>query len=438
MCHKILLFFLALCLLPARLLAVEVQEVRSSGVTAWLVEEHTLPLLAVRVLFTEAGATSDPAGREGRAMMATDLLLEGAGGYDALAFNRALEEHAIRLAVHTDEDLLSVSMQTLGEHRDTAFALLREMLNRPRFAPDALERVRRKALTGLQQLRQEPSYLLGRALKENAFPGHPYGRPEEGTEASLARLTRDDFTQYAKRYFTRGNLIVAVAGDISPEALARLLDDTFGMLPAAFAPSYAAPHAPPLRGGQHVAPFAIPQTQVAFALPGVARDDPAYFDAHVLNYLLGGGGLTSRLGKEIREKRGLAYGATSHLELLRHGALLVGNFSTRNPQAGEALAVMRQAIEELLAHGITTSELEDAKRYLTGSFVLGLDTNREVATLLATMQFYGLGRDYIDRRAQMIEAVTTESVARMAQRLLDISHLLVVMVGQPEGIEHAP
>lgn len=430
---------LCLLLLPLPALAGAVQEVRgSAGITAWVAEEHTQPLISLRIAFKNAGSAQDPDGKEGRAQLAAELLPEGAGSHDALTLNTLLEEHAIKLSVDADDDMLTLTLDTLSEHRDLAFALLGDILTRPRFDQDALARARRAALTGLKQSRQDPDWLLARAVSEAAFHGHPYARDAQGTEASLKALRREDFVTYAKRYLTRENMVISVAGDITPEMLSSLLDKHLSALPAGLRQEAIIPEVEiPAKGVQRVVPLDIPQTMVAFVLPGLKREDADYITAYVMNYVIGGATLTSRLGREIREKRGLAYGASTQLSPQFHAATLMGGFSTRSAQAGEAAKVMRQTLADIAANGVTEAELDDAKRFLTGSFVMGLDTNRELAGMMQTMQIHGLGKDYMDSRNAKVNAVTREQVNRMAARLLALPRMIVVMVGKPEGVEHA-
>lgn len=422
-------------------LAVEVKEVKTpGGLTAWLVEEHSLPMLSARFAFRDAGSSADPKGKEGRAILTTELMFEGAGARDALAFNEALEEKAVRLSINADADLFSAQLQTLTEHRDAAFALLSDALTKPRFEPAAIERTRARALAFIKAQEENPGHALERAFNEAAFPGHPYSRPEEGTQASVRHMRKEDFAAFTRRYLTRENLIIAVAGDITPEQLAPLLDKSFASLPARFEPEAKIEQ---ITIPQATKPIMvtrdIPQTMVVFGLQGIPRDDKDYIAAFVMNQVLGGGGLNSRLGKEIREKRGLTYGISTENAPMLHGALWQGSFATRAEQAKAALDATRELIRDFAAGGPTDEELSDARKYLTGSFMLNIDSNREITSYLISMQLYALGRDYLDKRNAMIDAVTKEDVKRVAARLLKADAMTVVVVGKPDaGGEKSP
>lgn len=432
---------LPLCLWAIPAMATPVQEIKTpGGFTAWLIEERAVPALAVTVAFKEAGSARDEAGKEGRAALLAQLLLEGAGEMNAQAFTTALDERAIRMRFSADEDLFRGSMDTLSEMRDEAFRLLAAALAAPRFDPDAIERAQEKARTDLAEMMESPGYILNRAFREQAFPGHPYGRAPYGTPESIAALTREDFEAFRKTHLTRENLLIAVVGDITAGDLVALLDKHLAGLPGRFTPAGSIPDVtvPPPPAQPAKIARDIPQTLVMFGTQGLKRSDPRYLDAHVLNHILGGGGsLVSRLGQEIREKRGLAYYASSDLDPMLHGALLEGSFATRNDAVGEAVDVLRGTIRDVHEKGVTEKELEDAKRYIIGSFPLGLDSNREVAGFLIAMQLHGLGRDYLDRRNALMEKVALKDVNALAHALLDPARLHVVMVGNPKDDSEA-
>ncbi len=433
---KLLLVLFLFLAAPAY--AVEIKEVKSpGGLTAWMVEEHALPLVHFRALFKNAGASYDPPGKEGRAMLVTELMLEGAGERDALAFIKTLEEHAIRFSVNVDEDFFTVTFSTLSENKALAFSLLNDMLLKPRMEAASIERVQQKALAGLKQLEQDPFYLQQRGLAEAVYGTHPYAQTQEGTAATIKSLGKKDFLDFMNRHLARENLQISVAGDITPVELESFMDKTFGALPEKTNPARSVEEATlPEKASERVIAFDIPQTFVAFSMPGIKRTDPDYLVAHMMNYLLGGG-MSSRLSKEIREDRGLTYGVSSGLNPMPHAATLTGQFSTRNEQAKEAVSILRATLRKYAEEGVTEEELADAKRYLTGSFVLSLDTNRELTSLLSTMQLYQLGMDYIDKRNALLAAITTEQVNAMAKKLVDTNRMTVVLVGKPGGIGSA-
>lgn len=427
-------FVAALFLFLQPALATEVREVVTpGGFKAWLVEEHSVPLLAVRIAFKESGYAHDKPGLEGRSNMVAALLGEGAGDLDSRAFNEALEAHAIELTSSADEDQIDVLLETLSEHKDKAFSYLGMALAKPRFDSSAIDRVKSQSLAWLVQKEQEPGYALQRAWQKLAYGDHPYGRAQIGTESGIRALDHGDLATFAKKHLTKENIIIAAVGDISPEELSRLLDAYLAELPQRFEPDVTVPEFTLPAGSNEpvIIAFDIPQTMVMFGANGLKRRDPDYFAAYVMNHLLGGGGsLTARLGEEIREKRGLAYSVYSGLNPMRHAASWHGGFATRNDQAHAALDVLRATLRTFVDQGPGAKELADAKRYVMDSFVLNLDSNAEIAAFLINMQINELGIDYFNRRNALVEAVRKEDVHAMARRLIDPDKLLVAMVGK--------
>lgn len=420
---------------PAAAQQLDVQSVPlGGGAEAWLVESHDVPTITVKLAFRDAGGTSDTAGKEGRAMLLASLLNEGAGELDALAYNRALEDHAIHLGFSADDDLLTVNLETLSEHAGKAFELLGLALAKPRFDDDAIARMKASMHSNLRQMEEQPRYAASKALAKAVFGSHPYANPTEGTHGGIDAITKADLQDQLQRYVTKGNLMMSVVGDVDAAGLKALADKHLAGLPVEFRPRHAVPQLTPKALGQTlVERRSIPQTVLLFAGPGIPRGDKDFYVAYVLNHLLGGGTLTSKLGDEIREQRGLAYYAYSRLQPMDHGELLVGGFGTRNEQAAEALRVMMQTLRATQEGDITQAEVDEAKSYITGAFPLTLSSNGGIASMLLVMQRFHLGKDYLAERNALIGAVTREDIIRVAKRLVQPDQLVVVGVGDPQG-----
>lgn len=418
--------------------ATDVERVVSpGGVEAWLVEEHSIPLIATEFAF-RGGSALDPPGKEGLAAMVSYLLDEGADDLDAQAFQERLADLAIRMSFEAGLDVFRGTLQTLTENRDTAFSLLKLALTEPSFDEDAVERIRQQMLVDRARAAEDPGEMAERTWFATAFPDHPYGRDPRGTTESLKRIGVEDLRAFVGRRLARDNLVIGVVGDIAAEELALLLDQTFGALPAAAAP-VAIPEARPAGQGRTlVVRKEIPQSVVAFGKEGIKRGDPDFYAAYVLNYVLGGGGFSSRLTEELREKRGLAYSVYSYLYPLDHAGLYLGGVATRNERVAESIELIRGEFGRLYRDGVTKAELAAAKTYLTGSFPLRLDSNRRIAGLLVSMRLDELGIDYIDRRNGYVEAVERADVDRVARRLASPDGLTFVVVGEPEGVEPTP
>ena len=410
--------------------AVDIQAVTSpTGMEAWLVEDHTIPLIAVSFAFV-GGASQDPAGKAGLANLMAVTLDEGAGDLDSEAFQARLEDLSIGLSFDAGLDTFAGSLRTLVENRDEAVRLLRLALTEPRFDPEPVARMREQLLTRIRARERNPGEIAGNALMEAAFAGHAYSRPVEGTPESLAAITADDLRAFHRRVLARDNLRVAVVGAIDGPTLAAMLDQMFAALPAA-ADTEPVAEAPPLASARVDVDMAIPQSEIRIAAPGVKRDDPDYIPAYVAAFLLGGGGPGSRLYDEVRARRGLAYAISLGLSTLDHGGLVSGGTSTRADQADDVLALVEAEIALFAAVGPTADELAKAKAYLIGSYPLRFRTSSQIARRLLGIQLDRLGIDYVDRRSGLIAAVTVEEVRAAAQRLFGDGRLIVVRVGRP-------
>ena len=407
--------------------------VTPAGIEAWLVRDDMLPMLSLQ-FGIKGGANQDPTDKPGVASFAASLLDEGAGDLDARAFQERLEAHAIGLSFSAARDTLRGSIRTLIENRDEAFELLRLALTEPRFDADAIERVRAGMLAGLRRQSTSPGDIVSLRWFARAFPNHPYGRPVQGTLDSVPKITVEDLKRYVGQVLARSTLKIAVVGAIDAATLAALIDKAFGALPAEPKLALIAEIAPEGLGSREVIDLDVPQTFIAFGGAGLKRSDPDFIAAYVLNHILGGGSFSSRLYREIREKRGLAYSVYSYLAPFTYAGLFMGNVSTRNDRAAESLAVITEEIRRIAADGPTTEELEKAKNYLVGSYALRFDTSGKIAGQLLEIQLEDLGIDYIDRRNGLVVAVTAEDVRRAAKRFLSDDRLLVTLVGRPLGV----
>ena len=409
-----------------------VQEVVSGcGVRALLITERSVPFLSL-ALYARGGAATDPTGLSGAAYMAAGLLDEGAGPYDSKGFRQELEDHAIRLSFDVDRDGFSGDLKTLTQNREHAFELLRLAVCEPRFDEEPVERIRSQILVEIRRRETEPDYLASRAWFQAAFGDHAYGRPTRGAADSIAAIPTDTLREVARRQLTRNELLVGVAGDIEADELAALLDRTFGELPAEAELEATAAVAPQV-GDTNVTRLAIPQSVVIFGHAGIARHDPDYYAAYTVNHILGGGGFSSRLMEEVREKRGLAYGVSSQLYDLEASPLWLGSVATSNERVAQSLSLVRSEVARMAVGEIEPADLADAKTYLTGSFPLRLTTNDQTAKMLVNMLVHELGTDFLERRNEHIEAVDLDAARRTANRLFT-GELLVSVVGSPEGL----
>ena len=429
-----LVFALAATPLPAHATTIQ-RVVSSGGIEAWLVQEPAVPLIAVDFAFS-GGSAQDAPGKGGTANLVASLLDEGAGDLDSKAFADRLERKAIEMNFYAWRDNLGGSMRTLTENRDEAFDMLRLALTAPRFDPSDVELNRAQILSQLRRQSTDPGDIASRRWWETAFEGHPYGRPVDGTQETVPNITIGDLKSYAHRVLARQKLKIAVVGDIDAETLKTLLDRVFGALPAKPDLAPVANVTPQGLGRTITVSLDVPQAVIDFGCPGIARHDPDFMAAYLVNHILGGGSLDSRLYQEVREKRGLAYSVSNSLIWLDHSSLFLGGTATRADRAGETLDLVQKEIHRFAEQGPTAAELAEAKSYVTSSFALNLDTSTKIASLLVQLQLDNLGVDYFQRRSAMIDAVTLDDARRVAKRLLD-DGMLVTVVGKAEGVASA-
>jgi zinc protease len=421
-------FAAALVCTPA-LAATKIERVVSpGGIEAWLVREPAVPLIAMDFAM-QGGANQDPEEKPGVGHMMASLLDEGAGDLDARAFQERMDRSAVELNFRVQRDEFRGSLRILREKMDEGVELLRLALNAPRFDADAIERNREQMLTALRRETTNPNDIGNRLWWRTAFPDHPYGRPLNGTLDSVPLISRNDLRAYAANVFARDKLKIGVVGDIDAATLGPLLDKVFGTLPARGNLTAVAPVRMDAAGRRIFVDLKVPQAVLNFGGAGIARKDPEFIPAFILNHIMGGGSFSSRLYKEVREKRGLVYGVYTYLLPLDETALLMGGTQTRADKADETLDLIQSEIKQLIESGPSAEELEKAKSYLKGGYALNFDTSAKIAGQLVQIQLDDLGIDYIERRNGLIDKVTLDDIKRVAKRLLD-GGILVTVVGR--------
>jgi zinc protease len=403
------------------------------GVTLWLVESYAVPLVSLEFAI-RGGSAQDPPGKAGLGMLLAGLLDEGAGDLDAQAFQRALDEKAIEISFHSDRDAMSGRMRTLVKNLDRAAELLRLAINQPRFDEEPFIRVRENANARLRHDANDPGSMAAKAWKANAFPDHPYGQPTDGALDSLALIERADLAAAAKRLLARDQLVVAVVGAIDEKSAGDLVDKAFADLPAKADLKPVAAAAFAGLGTIDVIPLDVPQSTIRFGRPGLMRDDPDYIASVVASHVLGGSGnMTSRLFREVREKRGLAYTVFGNFYAYDHGAYYYGGTTTKNERARESFDVAAHEIRDVALKGLSEEELEKGKTYLIGSYPLRFDTSVKIAAQLVHIQLEGRSPEWLVERNIEIAAVTGESLKRAAERAFGDGSLYTTVVGKPEG-----
>ncbi len=434
-CRALVAAFAGLCsvFFCASASAAVERVVSPGGIEAWLIEDHTNPLISLAIGF-HGGSALDPASKEGMAYLMSGLLDEGAGDLDSDAFQAKLADLGIDFSFEANSDSFTGQIRMLTAHRDEAFSLLHLALTRPRIDAAPLARIRGQVLAIIASEAGNPDNVAAQAWFRMMFAGHTYAQLAKGTAKTLNAITGTDLRNFARNRFGRDQLRIAVVGDIDKADLARLLDQSFGDLPA-HAASPALPEAPPPGpGGIAVMGRDLNQSIVVFGEAGIKRGDPDFYAAALLDDILGGGDFSSRLTRELRIKRGFVYSISTDLIILDHGGLLSGSFSTKNASAAEAIDLTRSEWQKMGELGPTAAELADAKTHLIGAYPLRFDSTQNAASALLSIELANLPIDYVDKRAGYLDAVSLDDARRVARRLYHAQNLRFLVMGRPTGV----
>ena len=414
--------------------AVNVDVVTSpGGLKFWLVPSYAVPLVSLEFAM-RGGAAQDPAAKAELGALTAALLDEGAGDLNSQAFHRALDEKAVEMSFHCDRDHSSGRMRTLTKNLDRAAELLRLAVNAPRFDEEPFERVREHMNARLRHDANDPATLANRNWKAKSFPHHPYGQPADGTLETLARIEQADLVDAARRGIARDQLLIAVVGAIDEKDAAAIVDKAFADLPARGKLKPVAEAAFVGLGAIEKVDLDVPQSTIRFGRPALKRDDPDFIPSVVAAHVLGGSGsMTSRLFREVREKRGLAYTVFGTFYSLEHGAYFYGGTTTKNERARKSFDVASAEIRDVALNGLNEEELEKGKTYLIGSYPLRFDTSAKIASQFVHIQLERREPEWLVERDREIGAVTMASVKRAAHRAFGDGSLHTTVVGRPEG-----
>lgn len=407
--------------------ALDIESVTSEkGLTAWLVEDRAVPVVSIQFSIG-GGTTQDPEGKEGLANLMTGLFDEGAGDFDSNAFQSRLDAIGAEMAFSANRDRMRGSMKVLAENSNEAFNLLALAVQKPRFDDEAINRIREQLVAELKASEKDPKTIAQNRLLTLIYGKHPYGRRSEGTPETLKRINREDLVNAHQAMFARNNIHIGIVGPVSRDEAAKIIDKIFGDLPEK-ADLKTIEEAKLNLGGMANVNYDLPQTSLMLVYPGIKRSDPDFFAAYLMNYVLGGPGLTSRLFAEVREKRGLAYTVGSSLMVYDHSATLAVSTGTRSSEAQKTLSTIRNEVKRMADEGVSEQELDDAKSYVIGSYaVQNMGSSSAIAATLVGLQDEKLPIDYIDKRRSLIEAVTRDQVKAIAEKLLRQEPALLVI-----------
>lgn len=409
------------------------QFVTPGGVSVWLVEEPSIPILSLRMAW-QAGRTNDPEGMEGLTNAMVYHMNEGAGDLEAQAFFKRMEELNMSFSCSASNESTFCNSSMLTENAADSFDMIALAFAEPRFDDGPFERYQREQEVSLQTRETNAQYLASRARIEALYPDHPYAR--NTSAESLASITQDAMRAQKDLLMVQEGMLVTAVGAISPEELAPLIDKAVAGLPEQ---SETVEPETVVLAEPAAAPITVelpqPQSLVTFAAPAMTREDPDFYTAVVLNYTFGGGGFESRLMKDLRVEKGLTYGVYTSVSAGDKLQLWSGGGQTKNESAGEFISAVKANMSKMVEEGMTEQELADAKSYLTGSYPLGFDSNAKIAGNMMGVRLDGLPVDFFDKRNAMVEAVTLDDANRVAREYLNPENFTFVIVGEPEGLD---
>jgi zinc protease len=403
-----------------------------NGAKVYYVHAEDLPMADIRITF-DAGSARD--GEQfGVAALTSNLLDTGAGTWNADAIAQRFESVGAQFGTGVSRDTAWLSLRTLTQPElfGTAIDTVQAILTRPRFEEADFQREKNRTLAALKHREASPGALVDVAFYKEVYGDHPYAHPAGGEIDTVSALKVDDLKKFYQQYYVAANALVVIVGDLSRQQAEQTAERLLAGLPAGQKPEALPEVAMPEKGRSQHIEFPSEQTHVMSGLPGLHRKDDDYFPLYVGNHILGGGVLVSRLFEEVREKRGLAYSTYSYFApMLRKGPFIMG-LQTRNDQVGKAMKVMDQTLLDFVDKGPTEAELKDAKKNITGGFVMRFDTNSKLTSYVEMIGFYDLPLDYLDTFQDKVKAVSVASIKDAFTRRVDPKLLQTVTVGDSE------
>ena len=402
----------------------------SQGSRVYYVHTEGLPMVDIQVVFN-AGSAND--GQQfGLAALTADLLDAGAGKWNADELAQRFESVGAQFGISSSIDLATLTLRTLTEKPlfDKALETAQVILTQPTFKEADFKREKNRTLAGIKQQEESPGALASIAFYKALYVNHPYAHSESGDAKTVSAFKVADVKSFYKKYYVAANAIVVIVGDVSKEQAEQTAEKLLSGLPLGKKPESLPDVTMPLADGQQHIEFPSSQTHVLVGLPGSYRKDPDYFNLYVGNHILGGSGLVYKLFDEVREKRGLAYSASSSfMPLSKQGPFLI-SLQTRNDQTTQALQVLNQTLADFISKGPSDAELIAAKKNITGGFALRFDTNKKLANYVAMIGFYDMPLDYLDTFEQKVEAVTVASITEAFKRRVNPQLLQTITVGK--------
>ena len=406
--------------------------VLENGMVLLLSERHTIPSVTINMLI-KAGQVSELSDKAGLAHITAGLLTEGTKKRSSSQIAEEIEFVGGGIGASGGDDSASVNLTILKKDLDLGLDILSDILLNPVFSEEEIIRKVRETKASIEKEKENPSAVAGKEFAKTVFGDHPYGRPTEGLPETLDRIVREDIVKFHATHYIPNNTIMAVVGDVTEKEIVSKLNRYLKDWKKREVVNPVFPPVKPL-SQKIVKPIdkKITQANIVLGHIGIERENPDYYAAYVMNYILGGGGFTSRLMDNIRDNKGLAYDVHSYFAPMKHSGYFNVGVQTKNESAKVAIEEVLKEMERIRSVPVTDKELEDAKAYLTGSFPLKLDTNKKIAGMLTAIEFFNLGLDYPDRYPKMINSLTKDDILKVARRYLNTDNYIMVVVGDLE------
>jgi len=419
--------------LPARPVTFPPYEIRklANGMQVVLVSQNEQPVVSVRMII-RAGAAHDPKGKHGLAMLTATLLDQGAGTKSAEQIAETIDFIGGALGTGAGTDLSYVNAVVMKDSYDIALNLLADVVQRPTFAPEEVERQRQQALSALKVAAEDPESIAERVIDRLIYGFHPYGMPGAGTTESLTGLTRADFVDFHKKYFVPNNALIAVVGDIGAAEAMAGLEKHFGAWKAAEVPALAVTEPPDAtRRVIVIDKKDAVQTEIRVGHIAIPRKHPDYEAVDQAVKILGGEG-ANRLQQVLRSQKQLTYGASADLDTFKWTGAVIAETDTQTSSTAEALRVVVDEFTRLQRERVSDGELEGAQDYMVGHFPLTIEVPDAIATQVLNQLFYELPVDDLPRYRERILKVTPDEIQRVARWFIRPSQLSVVLVGDAD------
>ena len=407
------------------------QWVTESGTKVIFVQSVNLPMVDIVVDFS-AGAAFDPPGKEGLARLTMRMLDKGTPENDEHAIAARLAATGSQMGGNFDLDRSGVSLRSLSyeETLATSVRLFTEVLSQPNFPQSVVDREKEALITSIRERNTRPASVASRALSEALFGQHPYRSSGAGTETTIQSLTVDDLVYFHERFYRASNASITIVGNLtmkSAESIARQLSEN---LPVGASERESLEFTTPVSSQQEIViPHDTEQAHIRIGMVGIQRGDPDHLPLVLGNQILGGGGMTSILYDELREKRGMTYGVGSYFNPLRDPGPFVISFQTKQEQAWEALDITTEILKNFIDNGPNAKQVDQAKRYFIGAFALNVDSNGELLNYYSNINFYDLPLNYIDSFSDRVTAVTVDQIKDAIKRRMSLDKAVSVIVG---------